>query len=107
MKTPHEIANELATKAAKPFASKNDRINISSTVYENVRKAIEADRAQQRDSALSVMRLLNDLDLPDETLNEEYLRGQVELIADLFGDGHGEYTDAKYIIYAELGVEAS
>lgn len=70
-----------------------------------VKHAKDIQLAELRESALESCRLLNDIDSNDQIIsNPEYLRGQVELIADIFGDGNGEYTDARYGIYAELGV---
>lgn len=88
MSTPEQTAQEIAESNVSSIY-----VNL---ITELVTKGIEADRAQRESAAFSNVRDLTDLDR--ELTNPEYLRGQVELIADLFGI-------EKESVYAKLGVE--
>ena len=70
-------------------------------------EAIELDRATRNQNVLSraieELRSLNSLEVGDTTVeNPEYLRGQVEILASVFGDGSYELADT---IFATLGIE--
>lgn len=70
-------------------------------------EAIELDRATRNQTglehAVEELRFLNCLEIGDTKVeNPEYLRGQVEILASVFGDGSYEFADT---IFATLGIE--
>ena len=108
--TPQEITSDVFTRwQAEEIPAWRDGTYTpgEDQFAQMAAEAIEIDRAQRAESelkrALASLRTLNDLDDRVGTVqNPEYLRGQVELIAELIGGGSYEFAD---IVFATLGID--
>ena len=110
VQTPQEITKEVFARwAAEEIPAWRDGQYTpgEDQFAQMAAEAIELDRAMRSQTglknAIEEIRFLNELVLGDTTVeNPEYLRGQVEILASVFGDGSYEFADT---IFAALGIE--
>ena len=108
--TPQEITAEVFTRwQAEEIPAWRDGTYTpgEDQFAQMAAEAIELDRAKHAENglsrALASLRFLNTLEDGATTVsNPEYLRGQVELLAEIFGDGSHEFAGN---IYDTLGIE--